>query len=70
MNDAIHSHVPGLLPPKELAAKVALIKALAGDLDYEKVNFGQTVESILAHAKDQLRHERKLRDQVQSGRGR
>ena len=50
-----------VLKPAELAAKVKLIKDLASDLDYEKVNFAMTVEGIIQHALALLGHERRLR---------
>jgi hypothetical protein len=63
-----HDNVPGLLHAQEINAKVLLVKALAADLDYIKPNFAMTVRSIIAHAKDLERHERRLRGQVQAGR--
>ena len=63
-----HDNVPGLLHAQEINAKVLLVKALAADLDYIKPNFAMTVRSIIAHAKELERHERRLRGQVQAGR--
>jgi hypothetical protein len=60
-NEDWHKAVPGALSRAEIDATIRLIKTLAADLDYDKPNFGMTVEGIVAHAHELSRHERKLR---------
>jgi hypothetical protein len=43
--------VPGRLPDAERAADIAMIKKLAEDLSYNKVNYPATLESIVLRAR-------------------
>jgi hypothetical protein len=56
-----HGHVDGLLTPAEMTATVKMVQTLAADLDYDKPNFGQTVDGLLLHARSLRKNERKLR---------
>lgn len=59
--DAKWGYVPGLIPPRERDEAIRWVKRLALDLDYSKVNFGQTIARISFYVDALLDHEKKLR---------